>query len=97
MDSLPIESTVNTWGEEIYFETPVFSSLEDNAKQVVDPGTICFWVEGNSIAIPFGRTPISVGDECRLATAVNILGMCDTDPRVLESVRDGDTIRVTSG
>ena len=75
----------------------VDSPLEDDAKQVVDPGTICFWVEGSSIAIPFGPTPISEGDECRLATAVNTVGMCDGDPQVLKSIKDGDRILVVAG
>jgi uncharacterized protein len=97
LNFLPIESTASTWGEEIYFKTLVDSPLEDDARQVVDPGTICFWVEGSSLAIPFGPTPISEGDECRLVTAVNILGMCDSDPRVLESVKDGDRILVVAG
>ncbi len=95
LNSLPIESTASTWGDEIYFKTPVVSSLEYDARQVVDPGTICFWVEGHSIAIPFGRTPISEGDECRLVTEVNILGRCDSDPRVLESVKDDDQILIS--
>jgi uncharacterized protein len=94
MNSLPIESTASTWGEEIYFKTPVASTLEDDARQVVEPGTICFWVEGSSLAIPYGPTPISEGNECRLATAVNTVGMCDGDPRGLESVKDGDRILV---
>ena len=92
--ALPCESTANTWGEEVYFCVPVRADLEPSAKQVVPPGTICFWCEGQSLAIPFGPTPISHGNECRLVTKVNVLGKLTGDPRVLESVRDGDRIRV---
>lgn len=92
--ALPCESSCNTWGEEVYFSVPMESTLEDDAMQVVDPGTICFWVEGNSLAIPFGPTPISEGDECRLAARVNLLGKYEGDPKVLGTIKDGDTIRV---
>ncbi|MGD1019338.1 MAG: cyclophilin-like fold protein [Verrucomicrobiia bacterium] len=91
---LPCSSSANTWGEEVYFSLPVSTVLEADAKQVVPPGTICFWVEGQSLAIPFGPTPVSRGDECRLVTKVNVLGKLEGDPRVLKSVRDGDEIRV---
>ena len=94
LDALPCESSCNTWGDEVYFSVPVETTLEEDARQVVDPGTVCFWVEGNSLAIPFGPTPISVGDECRLAARVNLLGICDGDPKVLGTISDGDIIRV---
>jgi len=92
--ALPCSSSANTWGEEVYFSAPVRTALEADAQQVVPPGTICFWVQGQSVAIPFGPTPISQGNECRLVTKVNLLGKLDGDPRVLKSVRDGDEIRV---
>jgi len=41
-------------------------SIEPSATDVVDKGAICFWMQGNSFAIPFGPTPVSVGTECRL-------------------------------
>ncbi len=94
LSALPCESSANTWGEEVYFSVPVKAKLEADAKQVVDPGTVCFWVEGNSLALPFGPTPASKGNECRLAARVNLLGKIEGDPRALSSVRDGDTIRV---
>jgi hypothetical protein len=93
-DALPCESTANTWGDEVYFSVPVSAELEEDARQVVDPGTVCFWVEGSSLAIPFGPTPISQGDECRLVTKVNVVGKIEGDPALLSSVRDGDRIRV---
>jgi hypothetical protein len=94
LDALPCSSRASTWGDEVYFNVPVHAELESDAQQVVPPGTICFWVEGQSLAIPFGPTPVSQGNECRLVTKVNLLGKLEGDPRVLKSVSDGDEIRV---
>ena len=55
---------------------------------------MCFWVQGGSLALPYGPTPVSRGDECRLVTRVNVLGRLEGDPRTLASVRDGDAIEV---
>ena len=94
LKALPCFSTASTWGDEVYFRVPVHAELESDSQQVVSPGTICFWVEGQSLAIPFGPTPVSRGDECRLVTKVNVLGKLEGDPRVLKSARDGEEIRV---
>ncbi len=94
LKALPCSSSANTWGEEVYFSVPVRTELEPDAQQVVAPGTICFWVEGQSVAIPFGPTPASRGNECRLVTKVNVLGTLEGDARVLKSIHDGDDIRV---
>lgn len=91
---LPSESRANTWGDEVYFRLPVTAGLEADARQVVDAGTVCFWVDGDSLALPFGPTPVSHGDECRLASKCNVLGRIEGDPRCLKTVRDGDAIRV---
>jgi hypothetical protein len=91
---LPCESSANTWGEEVYFDVPVTAKAEADAQQIVDPGTVCFWVQGHALALPFGPTPISRGKECRLVTRCNVLGRLEGDPGVLGGVRDGDAIRV---
>lgn len=91
---LPCEASANTWGEEVYFELPVKASPEPDAQQVVDPGAVCFWVQGSALALPFGSTPVSKGDECRLVTRCNVLGKIEGDPRRLKKVKDGDSIRV---
>jgi hypothetical protein len=92
--ALPCSASASTWGEEVYFEMPVTAELEPDARQVVDKGTVCFWVEGRSLALPYGPTPISQGDECRLVSEVNVLGRIDGDARVLTEVVDGASIKV---
>ncbi|MBI2297218.1 MAG: hypothetical protein HYU76_14555 [Betaproteobacteria bacterium] len=92
--ALPCEANASTWGEEVYFELPVKAALESDAQQVVDPGTVCFWVQGSSLALPFGPTPVSKGDECRLVTRCNVVGKITGDPRELKKVKDGARIRV---
>ena len=91
---LPCSARASTWGDEVYFSVGVRASLEPGARQVVDPGTICYCIEGSSIALPFGPTPISEGDECRLAAVVNVIGELDGDPRALTDVSDGDSIQI---
>jgi len=94
LEALPITARANTWGEEVYFDTGVDASLEADARQVVDPGTVCFWVEGKSLALPYGPTPASQGDECRLVTDVNVLGCLEEEASVLGTVESGDEITV---
>ncbi|WP_455212453.1 cyclophilin-like fold protein [Kaarinaea lacus] len=93
-NKLPIQSNAQTWGEEVYFEVPVQASREANAKDVVQPGEIAFWVEGNCVAIGYGRTPISQGDEIRLAAKTNIWAVTQDDVKKLAAIRPGQKIRI---
>ena len=92
--ALPIESSAQTWGEEVYFATSVSAELEADARAVVEAGEIAFWVEGQCIAIGFGPTPISHNDEIRLAARTNIWADAIDDVRLLKSVSSGETIKV---
>lgn len=95
LDALPFESRANTWGKEVYFEAPLSLDLEPDARQTVEPGTVCFWTEGSSIALPFGRTPMSGADgKPKLAARCNLLGQLIGDARALATVKSGDRIRV---
>lgn len=93
-DSLPIESEARTWGEEVYFSTPVRVTREADARDVMKPGEIAFWVEGSAIAIGYGRTPVSRGDEIRLVARTNVFARALDDVRKLAAAGDGEPVRV---
>jgi hypothetical protein len=97
MQALPFESRAQTWGEEVYLATPVKAKLEADARQIVEPGTVCFWTEGDAIALPYGRTPISTDERPKLASRCNVLGKVIGDPRRLAAVKSGETVTVEAG
>lgn len=93
-NALPFTSKAQTWGEEVYFSTPVSVKREADARDVVQAGELAFWIEGDSIAIGFGRTPISQGDEIRLAARTNIWGRTLGDVKQLKNVKAGAAIKL---
>ena len=87
--ALPIEARANTWGDEIYFSIPVKAALEKDAQEVVQLGDLGYWPPGTAFCIFFGPTPTSHGEEIRPASAVNIVGKVQGDPKVFKQVASG--------
>lgn len=92
-DALPIEARGSTWGDEIYFEIPVDCDRE-NPKETVELGDLAYWIAGNCFCIFFGPTPMSRGNEIRPASAVEVFGKLDGDPREFKKVHSGTKIVV---
>ena len=73
-EALPITTSFNTWGEEIYFSIPVEAQLDETARDVVELGDLGYWPTGSAFCIFFGQTPMSEPGKIVPASAVNIIG-----------------------
>lgn len=92
-ESLPIKAKGFRWGGEIYFSTSVHVEYE-NPKEIANKGDLAFWPQGNAFCIFFGKTPASLENEIRPASAVNIFGKIISPLDNLNLVKDGETITV---
>lgn len=72
--ALPIRTSFNTWGDEIYFSIPVDAELDDSAREVVEIGDLGYWPPGSAFCIFFGLTPVSEPGRIMPASAVNVIG-----------------------
>ncbi len=92
--ALPVESAVNTWGEEFYCKLAGVKDYRETATTQVKVGDVAFWGAGQVLAIFFGRTPMSMGQDPVPADRVNVIGHILGDAAILRRVMDVSTIRI---
>ena len=90
--SVPINSKIQMWGEEIFFNTHIHVTLESDAKEVMQLGELAFWTEGSAIAIGYGKTPVSIDQEIRLIGPCNVWGNANFKKSDFDKVKPGDEI-----
>ena len=95
-DNTLIEGVANLWGDEIYLETSLYSQ-SNSMQEVVEIGDLAFWPPGQAICLFFGSTPMSTGDEIRPASPVNVFGKFIDNPKLLKTVKTGDSISIYNG
>ena len=90
---LPINSSFNTWGDEIYFPIPIELDITDG-QEVVLAGDIAYWPPGHALCIFYGQTPAISDGEIRAASEVYVIGNIQGDADVLKSVDKGAKISI---
>jgi len=90
-EACPIKSVAKTWGDEIYFDTPISAEGED-PQATVALGDLAYWPPGQAFCIFFGPTPMSSGSEIRPASPVTVFGQVEGDATVFKAVRGGAPI-----
>jgi hypothetical protein len=93
-EALPISASASTWGDEIYFRTPISTGESPDSRAVQEVGAVAYWPSGQALCLFFGPTPASTGNEPRAISPVNPVGMIEDDPRVLRSIGQGAGILV---
>ena len=90
--ALPMRGRASTWGDEVYFGTPVSIQEASDATDVFEKGAVAYWPPGKALCLFFGRTPASTSDKPRMASPGNLVGMIDGDSTVLKRVSSGAAI-----
>ena len=93
--ALPFAGQANRWGDEIYFDIPVDLPAADDARDVLQPGELGYWPDGNAFCIFWGPTPASHGDEPRAYSPVNVFGCMEGDPGAFAQVPANAHVHVT--
>lgn len=94
-ESLPFETSANTWGDEIYFDVSANAKLEPGAQAEVEVGDLAYWPPMPAFCIFFGATPVSSGIQPVAASAVNVFGKLDSvDIKKLRSIKNGENVKI---
>jgi hypothetical protein len=81
--ALPVQASVKTWGDEIYFPIPVGRELEDSAVETVDIGDLGYWPTGRAFCIFSSRFGTEKPSGWKRLGPENVRGALKLLPRCL--------------
>jgi uncharacterized protein len=100
LDNLPVEVSINKWGEELYTDrTTITAEQEDNAKTEVNELDVAYWPEGNALCLFYGPTSISKNGKILAYSPVNIVGkIVDSSNKdhILNQIKDKAKVIIKS-
>jgi len=91
--NLPLESPVNTWGDEIYFNTGI-TVTKGAPTMDLNVGDIAYWPTGKCLCVFFGPTPVSTSEKPMPASDVFLIGKTTCPPENLRKIKDRESIKV---
>ena len=92
--ALPVEASVNMWGEEFYLKVPGVKDYREMATTQVKIGDVAFWGAGEVLAVFFGRTPMSFGPDPVPADRVNVIGKILGDATLFREAIGATTMKI---
>ena len=94
--ALPLTVEFQVWGDELHFDVPVeLARAARPGPTKVNVGDVGLWVEGKTLCIFFGPTPMSEAEEPVSAVPVTVVGRVESAERLREA-KNGEQITVTS-
>ncbi len=91
-EALPKESSVEVWGEEIYFPIGVPKGEGDTTHEFVAPGDVGYWEPEQCVCLFFGPTPESPPGTIKPDDPVVIIGRIISPFESFRDVKDGDKV-----
>ncbi|MGO8683601.1 MAG: cyclophilin-like fold protein [Thermoleophilia bacterium] len=82
--ALPLVSSAQIWGAEVYFSVPL-ECREEDPQATVALGAVGYWPPGKALCLFFGQQPVS---------PVSLVGALTGDPSVLHAVHNGHVVRL---
>jgi hypothetical protein len=87
IESLPIEMTIERWGDELYSGPTPVKVEEENAVSEVKLFDVAYWPEGSALCFFYGHTPMSK-DRILPYSPVNVVGKIKTKPKDIATFLD---------
>jgi hypothetical protein len=82
--NLPMQLSLNRWGDEYYGNCGLDVKREDGARAEVEVGELAIWPDGSALCIFFGPTPASTDENPKAISPVNPIGRIEDDVSFLK-------------
>lgn len=96
-ESLPSESSISTWGDEIYFQIDTAKPISTSSSAVtnLEVGDIAYYPPMKVLCLFFGPTPLSIDGKPKAAGKVNVCGqLIEFEIDGLRNCTDGSIAKV---